>query len=49
MTPEDVAQEDPSESDSKQQDDRLDEVEEESFPASDPQSSWAGPNSDPGE
>jgi hypothetical protein len=49
MATDDVSQEGPSESHSEQLEDRLDEVEEESFPASDPQSSWAGPNSDPGE
>lgn len=48
MTTDDVSQEDVSES-SGQKDDRLDEVEEESFPASDPQSSWAGPSSDSAE
>jgi hypothetical protein len=46
MTTDDVSQEDVNES-HPEQDDRLDEVEEESFPASDPQSSWAGRNSDP--
>ena len=44
MTTDDVSQEDLSGSRSERKDDRLDEVEEESFPASDPQSSWAGPN-----
>lgn len=48
MTTDDASREGLSESPSEQQDDQLDEVEEESFPASDPQSSWAGgPNSDP--
>ena len=47
MTTDDVSQEGPSESHSEQ-DDRLDEVEEESFPASDPPSSWAGPDPDSG-
>jgi hypothetical protein len=48
MTTDDVSQEGLNDG-SSDQDDRLDEVEEESFPASDPQSSWAGPNSDSGE
>ena len=48
MTTDDASQDGPSETPSEQ-DDRLDEVEEESFPASDPQSSWAGPSSDSGE
>lgn len=47
MGTDDVSREGSSESRSEQQDDHLDEVEEESFPASDPQSSWAGPNLDP--
>lgn len=45
MTPDDVSQEGVNEADSEQ-DDLLDEVEEESFPASDPPSSWAGSNPD---
>jgi hypothetical protein len=49
MTADDASQEDLNKNRSEQRDDRLDEVEEESFPASDPQSSWAGPNSDPGQ
>lgn len=48
MTTDDVSQKDSTES-HPERDDPLDEVEEESFPASDPQSSWAGPSSDPGE
>jgi hypothetical protein len=48
MTTDDVSQEGLRETHSEQ-DDRLDEVEEESFPASDPQSSWAGLNPDPGQ
>ncbi len=48
MTTDDVSQEGPNESHSEE-DDLLDEVEEESFPASDPQSSWAFPSSDPGQ
>jgi hypothetical protein len=48
MTTDDAAQEGLNRSHSEQ-DDHLDEVEEESFPASDPQSSWAGPSSEPGE
>ena len=48
MTTDDVPQRALDESKSEQED-RLDEVEEESFPASDPQSSWAGPNSDSGQ
>lgn len=45
MTTDDVSQGDRGESHTEQ-DDPLDEVEEESFPASDPQSSWAGPDPD---
>jgi hypothetical protein len=45
MTTDDVSQEGPTRA-HPEQDDALDEVEEESFPASDPQSSWAGPSSD---
>jgi hypothetical protein len=46
MTPDDDAsQEDLNESDSDQ-DALVDEVEEESFPASDPPSSWAGSSPD---
>jgi hypothetical protein len=45
MTPDDVSEEDLNESDSDQ-DALVDEVEEESFPASDPPSSWAGSNPD---
>jgi hypothetical protein len=45
MTADDMAHEGPDESGSGQ-DDQLDEVEEESFPASDPPSSWAGRNQD---
>lgn len=48
MTADDVSQEDLTEGHSEQVDE-LDEVEEESFPASDPQSSWAGPSSDSGQ
>ena len=48
MTTDDVSQEDLNEGRSEQHD-PLDEVEEESFPASDPQSSWAGPSSDSGQ
>lgn len=49
MTADDVSKETLSERHPEQQDDPLDEVEEESFPASDPQSSWAGPNPDAGQ
>ncbi len=45
MTTDDVSQEDLNESHSDQ-DALVDEVEEESFPASDPPSSWAGSNPD---
>jgi hypothetical protein len=45
MTPDDTSQEGPDESGSGP-DDQTDEVEEESFPASDPPSSWAGRNQD---
>jgi hypothetical protein len=45
MATDDVSQEDLSESHSDQ-DALVDEVEEESFPASDPPSSWAGSNPD---
>jgi hypothetical protein len=45
MTPDDVPQEDLSES-PLDKDALVDEVEEESFPASDPPSSWAGSNPD---
>jgi hypothetical protein len=48
MTTDDVSQEGRNDGPSEE-DDRLDEVEEESFPASDPQSSWAGPNTESGE
>lgn len=45
MTTDDVSQEGLDEGRSEQ-DDKVDEVEEESFPASDPPSSWAGPKRD---
>ncbi len=45
MTTDDVSHEDRGESD-PDQDALVDEVEEESFPASDPPSSWAGSNPD---
>jgi hypothetical protein len=45
MTTDDVSDEDRNES-RPDQDDLVDEVEEESFPASDPPSSWAGSNPD---
>ena len=41
MTADDMTHEGPDESDPAQ-DDQIDEVEEESFPASDPPSTWAG-------
>ena len=44
MTTDDVSKEDPGEGPSEQ--DELDEIDEESFPASDPPSSWAGPSSE---
>jgi hypothetical protein len=47
MTTEEAPNESPNESHSEP-DDLVDEVEEESFPASDPPSSWAGPISDSG-
>jgi hypothetical protein len=43
MTKDDPTHEDPDES-GPGQDDQLDEADEESFPASDPPSSWAGQN-----
>lgn len=46
MTTDDVPEEDPDEGHSDE-DAQVDEVDEESFPASDPPSSWAGSNSDP--
>jgi hypothetical protein len=45
MTSDDATQESLSETHSDQ-DASVDEVEEESFPASDPPSSWAGPDPD---
>lgn len=48
MTPDDVSQEDLKKRPSEQ-DDPLDEVEDESFPASDPQSSWAGSDPESGQ
>jgi hypothetical protein len=47
MTTDDAKQEGLNESHSEQ-DALVDEVEEESFPASDPPSSWAGPDPDSG-
>lgn len=47
MATDDMSQEDVKKV--SEQEDRLDEVEDESFPASDPQSSWAGSDSDPGQ
>ena len=48
MTHDHVSQ-DESEKPHTERDDHLDEVEEESFPASDPQSSWAGTDPDSGQ
>jgi hypothetical protein len=45
MTADDMAHDGPDES-GPGPDDQIDEVEEESFPASDPPSSWAGRNHD---
>lgn len=47
MTADDVSEDNPDEGDSEQ-DDQVDEVDEESFPASDPPSSWAGSKQDSG-
>lgn len=46
MTTDDVSDE--ASEDHSEQDDQVDEVDEESFPASDPPSSWAGSNQDSG-
>lgn len=47
MTTDDESQEGRDES-QRPQDDQVDEVDEESFPASDPPSSWAGSNPESG-
>ena len=46
MTTDDVSEE--TSEDHSEQGDQVDEVDEESFPASDPPSSWAGSNQDSG-